>query len=367
MKLDVVDLVLCFCTEHHSREDVQAAAQEAFPSVPFAANTTHGGVLTEGGTHACCDWETKPAVLALWAIRDSTGAFAVASASSGGEATHEQWDRGSLVKAAAVRAASEARARIEALREEAMTHSPIKPHEELIWLLTSPGDEVHALRGIHEALPPASRALVLGSSSADEALQGRWWQLAVDPHAHPSTEAATVVIIHLQPSLDMVPIFTHGYAPTTHVATVAENGPSYHGDTIDESLIRTLKPGSKPDGPAISAAHLYNTWAGDSFADHLRRAREAPGNMEVILAKSAFFPLGAAIESDGGDGGGATAAKGTQGSTSSASDTGETYRMLHPAFITSQGDLMVFGNAPVGTELTLLCGTPSGNAKQERH
>ena len=43
------DLVLCFCTEHHACADVETVARELFGSVPFAANTTHGGLVTTHG------------------------------------------------------------------------------------------------------------------------------------------------------------------------------------------------------------------------------------------------------------------------------------------------------------------------------
>ena len=43
----VADLVLCVCTEQHRPENVMKAASEFFGKVPFAANTTHGGLIFE--------------------------------------------------------------------------------------------------------------------------------------------------------------------------------------------------------------------------------------------------------------------------------------------------------------------------------
>ena len=96
--------------------------------------------------------------------------------------------------AAGMAAAALARAEIEALSptraaeaaeavaeggEEAGDAPSTRRHEELLWLLTAPGQEVAVLRGLRHGLRP--RTVVLGSSSADETLGARWWQLALSP------------------------------------------------------------------------------------------------------------------------------------------------------------------------------------------
>ena len=96
--------------------------------------------------------------------------------------------------AAGMAAAALARAEIEALSptraaeaaeavaeggEEAGDAPSTRRHEELLWLLTAPGQEEAVLRGLRLGLRP--RTVVLGSSSADETLGARWWQLALSP------------------------------------------------------------------------------------------------------------------------------------------------------------------------------------------
>lgn len=190
-----VDLVLCFCTEHHAAAHVLAAASRVFVNVPFAANTTHGGLVTD---QAVCRSHSAPAVMALWAIRDGAGCFEVAAEPVEAH-SDDAYER--AAEAAAARAVRACRRDSVAsdhdhdpnapaprgdgqLRSPPVggrgTHSGTKSgthsrHEELTWLYTAPGCEEAALRGLRRAVPAST--LTLGSTSADEGLLHRWWQV----------------------------------------------------------------------------------------------------------------------------------------------------------------------------------------------
>jgi hypothetical protein len=374
------DLVLCFCTEQHRCTDVESVARELFKAVPFAASTSHGGLVTQLGAvrvgAADC-----PAALALWAIRDAAGAFTVASApvSAGDGYAH-----------AGAAAAAKARASIGELIPstpgldgppteggradvEDKDSESGRRHEELLWLLTAPGNEELVMGGLRAELPP--RSVILGSSSGDESLKARWWHLAISPASPaasgcfgdsavppppvegcgerpsptPGHAAEGVVIVHFRPSLDFTPVYSHGYSPTVHRALVVANGVT----TTGQSDLRVLKSlgvrgrGTDTERDPEPAAVVYNRWTGGHFEAELEAARNAKegGEPVNILLRSSEFPLGV---------------KGAH----IAAETSEIGRftcssavMLHPAFIHRDLSLSVFVNTPVGTEVQLLCGT----------
>ena len=354
----VADLVLCFCTEQHHGQHVEAAAQKLFNSVPFAANTSHGGVVTESGA-ARVGPAGCPAILALWGIRDAAGAFAVAAVpvEEDMDYAHATASAATLTRAEIIRQtgsdiggdmtsrhASEVRRRtgsdiggnmtghrssdaiesetsLQRRQERAIT----RRHDELLWLLTAPGNEEVALRELQQLA--GSNTVVLGSSSADEHLVGHWWQLACSPgkpeasacfshcmerragtsesaprlprppivhspsgplsthapaigqppctsipartlacsirlwlisavalrHTAMAGDAAEgVVIVHFAPSVDFIPVFSHGYSPTVHRATVVANGGENGTD------VRVLRQLSVRGGPPEPAADVYN-------------------------------------------------------------------------------------------------------------
>ena len=392
------DLVLCFCTEHHNVAAVEAAARALFGGIPFAANTTHHGLATELGS-ARVNATDCPAVLALWAIRDAAGSFAVAGAAVGPEADYA---------AAGMAAAGMARAEIAALAPNAPTahRHPDAPaqealppdaagddsmdppsqrrHEELLWLLTAPGQEEAVLGAMCAGLP--ARTVVLGSSSADEALGGLWWQMALSPRSAnascgfcPSSAKAAaaagvtspyasegVVVVLFRPSLDFTPVFSHGFSSTVHHATVSANGGAAGGDA------RVLKELSVRNAPPEAAALVYNKWAGGYFDEEIEAAKalqEGDGPID-ILGKSSEFPLGVAgsvmstepgeVEADAAepratdDAAAASEAVAVDGAFTCSSSV-----LLHPAFIHRDLSITVFARAPVGTRVQLLVGTSS--------
>ena len=178
------DLVLCFCTEHHLCADVEAVARVLFGRIPFAANTTHGGLVTQLGPARHDGTQNRPGGLALWALRDEAGAFAVAGAPVTADANYA---------AAGISAVKCARSDVEKLTpaapspqdgargsswsphdgDDAQTLPPSsageppidessgRRHEELLWLLTAPGEEESVLEAIRASgLPP--RTVLLG-------------------------------------------------------------------------------------------------------------------------------------------------------------------------------------------------------------
>ena len=242
------DLVLCFCTESHQCTHVESVAGELFNAVPFAANTTHGGLVTKLGAERV--GTPEDAVLALWAIRDAGGTFAVASAPVSKDAVDPANSDASYARAGEA-AAAKVRALIQELNPSVSAPSmqskketdSCRRHEELLWMFTAPGKEEHVIEGIRKGLPP--RSVILGSTSADELLQGHWWQLSLCPQRSDASgcfgfkatdgdgerqpplqghAAEGVVVVHLRPSVDFTPVYSHAFSPTVHRARVVSNG-----------------------------------------------------------------------------------------------------------------------------------------------
>eukprot|EP01051_Picozoa_sp_SAG22_P009341 SAG22_NODE_771_length_7318_cov_6.057487_7_plen_407_part_00 len=128
-----------------------------------------------------------------------------------------------------------------------------------------------------------------------------------------------------------------------------------------------------------AAAHVYNRWCGRFFDDQVESAK-ASGEAFNILAESANFPLG---KDDAGASHGqhqqpepepeAQTAQQLQEqltttvSVATTTATTSPTVLLHPAEIEVRGEnasLSLYAEAPVGTLLRLLCGTPAGLVKK---
>ena len=411
----VADLVICTCTCQHRAADVLATAAELFDGIPFAANTSHGGLATEEHNlrvqrlSADATPAKRPAVLGLWAIRDAAGAFAVASAKVEGEgddAAHETAGR---------KAVLQARSDVEDLAAAGMhlskaTSTGYAPehvheaasslnrrHEMLMWMYAAPGCEEAAVRGVTSGIVDQETnrqdSVLLGSTSADERSEGLWWQLAKptnrcggvgrEPEAFcgegwkskgaPTTQG--VVVVCMRPSFEFTPVYSHGYAPSIHAAVVAENARGKDGKT-DERVIKTLKPlthGQRTStAKAVSAAELYNMWTGGHFEEQLQKAKDGPPPEEDpqkwpgvnILGPGSYFPLG--LEGADVVANPSRQTKGEDKGEDGAVDWriagldrvgNQPSVLLHPAFIKEDGSLQVFSSAPPDAVVRLLVGT----------
>ena len=274
----VADLVLCICTCDHEAPDVLEAAMPYFTGIPFAGNTSHGGLVTE--THNLRVGASRSKVFALWAIRDGYGTFAVASAAvtdgdyqgagksaaqiasaevSGSVAGRDEGDDDGTGGSPAG-----SRAPRGAMTSVVVSAAARRRHEMLMWLYTAPGHEEDILTGMIAGAP--RRTIILGSSSADNDLEGLWWQAAAPANGAAASFCGAqvgsvapsegAVVVCMRPSVDFTPIYSHGFGATVHSATVVANKDG------DARMIKTLRPTSPPGAAPMPAAELFNRWTG---------------------------------------------------------------------------------------------------------
>jgi hypothetical protein len=125
-------------------------------------------------------------------------------------------------------------------------------------------------------------------------------------------------------------------------------------DGDGKRLIRRLQSAS--GGFDEAAARVYNRWCGGYFDKQMAKAT-ASGESVNILAHSANFPLCI-------DAGGHVATRTEQQQLSrtvsmAIASTSSPTVLLHPAEIHADGSLSLYAEAPVGSRLRLLCGTPA--------
>ncbi len=457
--LGVADLVICTCTCQHRAADVLAAAAELFDGIPFAANTSHGGLATDEHNarvqhpSPTATSFKRPAVLGLWAIRDEKGAYAVASAKVEGkddeahktagreafrqaredvdelapvpeqshalglkwrnvgptepasgqeldnpqlsealdkktEFTQQEWDGFRIVN---LRMDHFVKRGDDYFKPAESHEARRRRHEMLMWMYTAPGCEEEAVSGATDCLSKDS--VLLGSTSADDRLEGLWWQLAKptnksgrngrdrEPeafcgHGWQSKGVAIsegVVAICMRPSFEFTPVYSHGYAPSIHSAVVEENGDK--DGKPDQRVLKTLRPlihGQRTSAAEpVPAAELYDRWTGGHFQEQLEKAKDGPTPKEDpewgvdILKPGSYFPLG--LE-------GVEAVNSLSRQKTGACEEEEEELverriagldqfgnqpavLLHPAFIKQDFSLQVFSRAPPGSIVRLLVGT----------
>jgi hypothetical protein len=232
-------------------------------------------------------------MLALWAIRDLGGAFAVAYSDSSTAGSHFAAGRAAAQNAhrqvveqssGAEQSYHESSASLfdDAHRQQSELDALQRRHDLLMWLYTAPGNEEQILAGMRKGAP--ERTVFLGATSADETPAGaNWWQIAApacdacaalrDGEASFSGTAASdgVVVVCMHPAVDFTPMhararhgptrgcacwaaillsrashcggssvahgsYSHAYGSTVHRATVHEN--------VDDDVrrIKTLTP-----------------------------------------------------------------------------------------------------------------------------
>ena len=236
-------LVIAGYSALHDSAALAAKAKEYFGDVPFLANTSCMGVMTEKGF---CSRDGYG--LGLFAIDDAPGAYGVGAVPMGGDAG---------------KAAAEA---VEKALENAGRAGEMPA---LIWLATAPGQEEAVLEGIEAVL--GGNVPVLGGSSGDNEVAGEWRQIVGG-----DVFDDAVAVVAMFPSVKVSHAFHSGYVPTQNVGT------------ITRAEGRVLK---EIDGRP--AAEVYDAWTGGVVTDFL-------GNGGNVLALTTLYPLGRmAAEIDG--------------------------------------------------------------------
>eukprot|EP01043_Picozoa_sp_COSAG02_P023429 COSAG02_NODE_1251_length_13599_cov_13.573259_6_plen_613_part_00 len=323
----VVDLVIISATSQHTLHEVQHATAHIFAAVSLAANTSHGGVITQekAGRDRC---------LAMWGIRDRQGKFAVAASPI------SPADDDDLAQAQAYQDAGR-----DAASRAAQATDVAGDSSSLCWVMTCMGHEDDVLNGVQASV--SSSTFLFGSTSADESFMGEWWQFARSPGvAGPGgtavLESADVVVVSMRPSLDFIPIYGHCYHQTVHVAEVV----GVNGTRVIEKL-RPVEPIAEAE--SVPAAVLYNQWAGGLFEQELQRAVES-GEEVVILTESSNFPLHI---TDGSN-------RTSQNGFAAMNSTTKPSVLLHPVAIRPDLSIAVAAEVQINSKIGLLCGTADG-------
>ncbi|MBN1874625.1 MAG: FIST C-terminal domain-containing protein [Anaerolineae bacterium] len=262
-------------TYHHSAEMITTTLQDLAPGVPFQGGSSCLGIMTEAGFHS-----QEGVGLGVLGIRDPEGTYGVGSS----ELTVNSRESG--------------REAITKALQNAWNNTP----PNLVWITCAPGDEEGILAGIEDGLAGANIPII-GGSSADNAVEGKWYQITNGQVLHNG-----VVVTAMYPSKPIRYAFDSSYTPTTHTGIITKAS----GRTVYEIDHRP-------------AADVYNQWTNGGIADYLEG-----GN---ILSPTTLYPLG-------------RVAMWTRGVT--------LYQLSHPEAVLENRALSLFTKAEVGEEIVLM-------------
>ena len=259
-------------------DSLQAAARDMIGTDALHGGSSCLGVIGRDGI------ELGGAGLGVLAIWDRAGSYGTASASLGPDA-------GAAARAAALAALERAG----------------RPGEmpEMVWLTVAPGREEQVIEGLRPVV--GHETLIVGGSSGDNDLSGRWRQFGPD-----QVHGDGVVVSVLFPSRAVASVCQSGYAPTAASGRV----------TRAES--RRL---FEIDGR--QAAEVLHEWSGGAIPLAGEDAR-------VILAEAAFWPLGLETRRLAGV---------------------PFHLLIHPAVVHPDGSVDLFADVAVGDRLWQMQGS----------
>ena len=263
------------CTEQHPGEVIVATLQNIAPGVPFQGGTSCLGLMTETGFHS-----ENGMALGLFGIRDPEGTYGTGYAEI---ETYPRWAGQDAI--------------LNALRSAAKDTPPA-----VVWITCPPGNEEEILAGISEGLGGAN-APIIGGSSADNAVEGRWYQIT-----NGTVMRNGITITAMYPSKRIHYAFDNSYTPTAQQGIIT----SVSGRDVHEINHRP-------------AAEIYNEWTGGVITDYM-----GGGN---ILAPSTLYPLGREAEW-------------TRGLTF--------FQLSHPEAVLEDGSIKLFTNAANGDTVCLM-------------
>lgn len=271
-------VIFAFYGCDHDDAALHAYLTKRFPGAPVIGGSSSGGVMTHHGV-------TDERSIALMLIDDEYGDYGVAAAALDGDPAEVAQD----------------------LLEQALAKCGCSGElPELIWIYQAPGREECVVEGLRRIV--GDRCPIVGGSSGDNDVSGRWRQLGP---AGPMANGLVVAVMF--PSSRVGIAFQGGYEPTGLsgiVTGLGEGSREIH--TID----------GKP------AADVYDGWIGNRIASKL----ESGGN---ILADTTLFPLAV----DAGRVDGVT-----------------NYLLIHPDSVASNRALTTFRDVEVGTRIYAMKG-----------
>lgn len=271
------ELVICAATVAHDFDAARDALRAAYPDAQLQGGSSCGGVMTDCG-HCGADG----AALGLFAIEDPNGCFGAGSA-----LIDDPFEAGA-----------------DAIRQALIAAGRPGERPEAVWLMAAPGHEEQVLMGVESVV--GGDVPLIGGSSADNTLEGRWRQFD-----NGGVYSNAVTVAALFPSKHVSASFHSGYDASARTGVVT----AVEGRTI-------LAIDGRP------AAEVYNEWTDGAISDVLPTGGP-------VLGPSNLFPLGRRIADVGG----------------------EPYFVLsHPERVTPHGGVAVFTDVAVGDELVCMKG-----------
>ncbi|MDJ0930874.1 FIST N-terminal domain-containing protein [Breoghania sp.] len=288
-KTDIdADLVFAFYGPDHDGSLIARLAVDRFPDAALIGGSSSGGVMDQHGPHT-----RQSAGMLL--IEDPDGDFRAASQPLGNDPA----------------GAAEAALRTALENAECTGELP-----ELIWTYQAPGQEEDVIAGLKRVV--GNRCPLVGGSSADECMEGRWSQISRDGVTQDS-----VVVCVLFPSKPLGHGFQGGYEPKGHAGPVTR---------IDGGRV------TKVEGPRRSrtileingkpAASVYNGWIDGQLSEMLAEG----GN---VLARTNMAPLSIFAGNEKGV---------------------DQFLLVHPQSIRPDGALTTFAEVEEGSEIYCMRG-----------
>ena len=281
---DQVSFACIFYDERHDDRLIHAFLEDHFAGVPVIGGTSCGGAMSAQGLGG-------EGSIGLLAVIDPNGEYGVATASL-------QGDIASVAEATLHRALANANC----------------PGElpELVWVYQAPGQEELVIEGLRRVV--GDRCPIIGGSSADNTVAGRWRQLGPDgPMAH----GLVVAVLFSSGGISFA--FQGGYEPAgpSGVVTKVAYEPLGSSGVVTSARGRTIV---SIDGEP--AAQVYNRWTQGAVAEKL-----GGGN---ILMETTMHPLGIDVGKIG--------------------DVPH-YLVVHPDQVLADGSLCTFADIAEGTTL----------------
>jgi hypothetical protein len=261
-----------------------------FPDAPIVGGTSSGGVMTHRGVaHARS--------VAIMLIEDEDGDYGVAAGPLGDDPARVA----------------------QTLLEEALAGCGCNGQlPALIWIYQTPGHEEAVVEGLRRIV--GDRCPIVGGSSADNDVSGRWRQLG--PRGSMTNGLAVAVLL---PSSPLGFAFQGGYEPAGPTGVVT--GLGFRRGT-DSGVVTATVGREIQSIDGLPAAEVYDRWIGNRITSKL----ETGGS---ILAETTMCPL--AI--DAGQVDGVT-----------------NYLLIHPDAISPSRTLTTFRNVEVGTRIYAMKG-----------
>lgn len=283
-------LLFAFYGCDHDDDALHAYLERTFPGTPVIGGTSSGGLMTHKGLF-------DERSIGLLLIDDAEGDYGVAAGQLGPDPAHSA----------------------ETLLRQALANCGCSGElPELIWVYQAPGHEEDVIEGLRRVV--GDRCPIVGGSSADNDVSGKWRQLGPDG---PLRDGLAIAVLFPSNPIDCA--FQGGYEPAGPSGIVTSIG----YEACDNSGVVTATSGREVlsiDGSP--AAEVYNQWIGGRVTSKL----EAGGS---ILAETTMFPLAV----DAGTVDGVTC-----------------FLLVHPESVQAGGGLTTFRDLQVGDRVYAMKG-----------